>query len=116
MQDWRFDAACAKNLDVQLALTQRVDLFADMRQDSMHTSRMKQICNKCAVREQCLNRAMELLATGERNLYPWGIWGGTTEKERRALLRLRRKTEAKALQIAERLREQFQDKSGPIAS
>ncbi len=39
------------------------------------------ICNVCPVREECLEHA---LATNER----FGIWGGTTEKERRALTRI----------------------------
>lgn len=38
------------------------------------------ICEVCPVREDCLDHA---LATNER----FGVWGGTTEKERRLLLR-----------------------------
>ena len=38
------------------------------------------ICEVCPVREECLDHA---LATNER----FGVWGGTTEKERRLLLR-----------------------------
>lgn len=40
------------------------------------------ICNTCAVREECLDHA---IATNER----FGIWGGTTEKQRRELARIR---------------------------
>jgi WhiB family redox-sensing transcriptional regulator len=39
------------------------------------------VCAVCPVREECLDHA---LATNER----FGIWGGTTEKQRRALARL----------------------------
>lgn len=45
----------------------------------------KAICATCVVREACLEYA---LAARERD----GIWGGLTEKERRRLLRQRRKT------------------------
>ena len=40
----------------------------------------KRICLSCPVRKQCLARALELGAAS-------GIWGGTTEDERRALRR-----------------------------
>jgi WhiB family redox-sensing transcriptional regulator len=45
----------------------------------------KSICAMCPVREACLEYA---LAHRERD----GIWGGATEKERRRLLRQRRKS------------------------
>lgn len=40
------------------------------------------ICGICPVREDCLDHALE---TNER----FGVWGGTTERERRKLRRLR---------------------------
>ena len=39
------------------------------------------VCAICPVRDECLEHALE---TNER----FGIWGGTTEKERRALSRI----------------------------
>jgi WhiB family redox-sensing transcriptional regulator len=45
----------------------------------------KAICATCPVREPCLEYA---LAHRERD----GIWGGATEKERRRMLRQRRKS------------------------
>jgi WhiB family redox-sensing transcriptional regulator len=39
------------------------------------------ICGICPVREDCLENALE---TNER----FGVWGGTTEKERRRLSRI----------------------------
>lgn len=39
------------------------------------------VCAACPVREECLAHALE---TNER----FGIWGGTTEKERRELARI----------------------------
>jgi WhiB family redox-sensing transcriptional regulator len=45
----------------------------------------KEICAQCSVREACLEYA---LAYRERD----GVWGGATERERRRILRHRRKT------------------------
>jgi WhiB family redox-sensing transcriptional regulator len=42
----------------------------------------KEICVHCSVRQECLEYALE-------NREPYGIWGGMTELERRALLRRR---------------------------
>jgi len=51
------------------------------------TGDAKSICGTCAVQEQCLEFA---LANREAD----GIWGGATEKERRRILRQRRKSAA----------------------
>ena len=40
--------------------------------------RAKAVCASCTVRQECLDHA---LATNER----FGVWGGTTEKQRRKL-------------------------------
>ncbi len=45
----------------------------------------KAICAQCPVRQACLEHA---LATRERD----GIWGGATERERRRIIRQRRKS------------------------
>ena len=45
----------------------------------------KSICADCPVREACLEYA---LANRERD----GVWGGATERERRRIVRQRRKT------------------------
>ncbi len=45
----------------------------------------KAICASCAVREPCLEYA---LSHRERD----GVWGGCTEKERRRIIRQRRKS------------------------
>ncbi|WP_405010169.1 WhiB family transcriptional regulator [Kitasatospora sp. NBC_01539] len=44
----------------------------------------KTVCTRCPVRRQCLEYA---LAAGEQ----YGVWGGTTEDERRALRSRRRR-------------------------
>jgi WhiB family transcriptional regulator, redox-sensing transcriptional regulator len=74
---WRQDAACA-HMDTLIffpvgetgGMTQQVDLA-------------KKICSSCPVREQCLEFA---IATIQND----GIWGGTTEDERRLIKRARR--------------------------
>ncbi len=43
------------------------------------------ICASCPVREACLEYAIVARETE-------GVWGGTTEKERRRIIRLRRKS------------------------
>ena len=45
----------------------------------------KSVCGQCAVRETCLEHA---LGSRERD----GVWGGATEKERRRIIRQRRRT------------------------
>lgn len=45
----------------------------------------KEICNECPVREACLEYA---LASREKE----GIWGGCTERERRRIIRQRRRS------------------------
>ena len=45
----------------------------------------KAVCAECAVREMCLEHA---LGSRERD----GVWGGATEKERRRIIRQRRRT------------------------
>ena len=43
-------------------------------------NRAKQLCAGCPVRTECLAEALD-------NQIEWGVWGGMTERERRALLR-----------------------------
>lgn len=42
----------------------------------------KKVCGACPVRTECLAEALD-------NEIEWGVWGGMTERERRALLRQR---------------------------
>jgi WhiB family redox-sensing transcriptional regulator len=49
------------------------------------TDEAKSICRECPVREPCLEYA---LANRERD----GVWGGATERERRRMIRQRRKS------------------------
>ena len=68
--DWAAEAACR--------VTMPDELF--VRGAEQH--RAKQVCKACPVRTECLAEAMD-------NQIEWGVWGGMTERERRALLRRR---------------------------
>ncbi len=59
------------------------NLFYPDPDDYQRETAAKSICAQCSVTNACLDFA---LATGQRD----GIWGGTTEKERRRILRVRR--------------------------
>jgi WhiB family transcriptional regulator, redox-sensing transcriptional regulator len=64
---WRDQAAC---------LGADPDLFFPQRGESAEPAR--EICARCPVREACLDYAL-------RNAITHGIWGGVSERERRAL-------------------------------
>jgi WhiB family transcriptional regulator, redox-sensing transcriptional regulator len=55
-------------------------------------ARAKAVCASCAVRERCLDYALEARE-------PHGVWGGTTEEERRAIAARRRRVEARGLTV-----------------
>jgi WhiB family redox-sensing transcriptional regulator len=71
---WRQRAAC-RGLDA--------DIFYPVSDDDAYHAQA--VCNACPVRQPCLEHA---LTFRERE----GIWGGLTERERRRLIRQRRKT------------------------
>ena len=50
------------------------------------TKAAKQVCAQCPVREACLEAALALTMDEDRS----GIWGGTTERERRRIRQERR--------------------------
>jgi WhiB family transcriptional regulator, redox-sensing transcriptional regulator len=68
--DWRLDAACRDRDPDQLFVR-----GADQR-------RAKVVCFGCHVRTECLAEALD-------QRIEFGVWGGMTERERRALLRRR---------------------------
>jgi len=79
--DWRAAGACASaDPELFFPITTSVMTADQMR-------KAQRICADCAVRQQCLDFAMQ---NGEMH----GVWGGTTPDERirarRALLRRRR--------------------------
>ncbi len=71
---WRDQAAC-RGLDP--------DIFYPVSDDDADMA--KAVCATCPVREACLEHA---LANRERD----GIWGGASERERRRMVRQRRKS------------------------
>ena len=73
---WRKQAAC-RGLDVEA--------FYPVTEDEADAAEAKAVCAVCPVRQACLEHA---LAHRERE----GIWGGTTERERRRIVRQRRKS------------------------
>ncbi|GAA2594205.1 WhiB family transcriptional regulator [Streptomyces coelicoflavus] len=74
MDNWREHAACR---------TEDPDLFFPIGTTgpaALQTEQAKAVCRTCPVREQCLRWALD---TGQT----LGVWGGTSELERRALKR-----------------------------
>lgn len=68
--DWRVQAACRDENPDQLFVR-----GAEQRKARM-------VCLGCPVRTECLGEALD-------NKIEFGVWGGMTERERRALLRRR---------------------------
>ena len=75
-QPWRSKAAC-QGLDPEI--------FYPSSDDEIDATEAKAVCDQCAVREACLEFA---LAVREKD----GVWGGATERERRRIIRQRRRT------------------------
>lgn len=72
-QTWRQHAAC-RGLDPII--------FFPATDDESDAA--KEVCAQCAVREACLEHA---LAVREKD----GVWGGCNERERRRIIRQRRR-------------------------
>lgn len=68
--DWTTKAAC------------RTDDPDDLFVQGAAQNRAKQRCMGCVVRTECLGDALD-------NRVEFGVWGGMTERERRALLKRR---------------------------
>ncbi|HEY8057720.1 MAG TPA: WhiB family transcriptional regulator [Acidimicrobiales bacterium] len=71
---WNDQAAC-RGLDPEI--------FYPVSEEE--ATRAKAVCGQCAVQEACLEHA---LGSRERD----GVWGGATEKERRRIIRQRRRS------------------------
>ena len=68
VEDWAPLAACKKSKPDELFVR------------GAEQNRAKLLCHGCPVRTECLAEALD-------NQIEWGVWGGMTERERRALLR-----------------------------
>ena len=74
-QSWRNHGAC-RGIDPEIFYPPDDDDAAEAA---------KEVCGQCQVREACLEHA---LATRESD----GVWGGATERERRRMIRQRRRS------------------------
>lgn len=78
---WRIQAACADT---------NPNLFFPKGKDEKLVAAAKEVCDSCVVVTECFNYAVE---TGQND----GIWGGTTEEERR---QMRREIREQAVKIS----------------
>ena len=83
--EWRLRSAC---LDVDTNLFFPIGLTGDAIDQ---TNLAKKVCRDCAVQPQCLEFAL-------RTNQDYGVWGGCTEDERRAIRRSRRAAARRAAQ------------------
>jgi len=71
--EWKWDAAC-QGMGPEI-------FYPEPSQDRENKERIRQAretCARCMVKSECLTFAMD-------NLIPFGIWGGLTPLERKAL-------------------------------
>lgn len=69
-------------------------------------NRAKVVCATCPVRTECLADALD-------NKVEYGVWGGMTERERRALLR--RRPEVRSWrQVLEAKRDAYLERTGAV--
>lgn len=68
--DWSTAAACKQGSPDELFVK------------GAEQHKAKAVCGACPVRTECLAEALD-------NRIEWGVWGGLTERERRAILRKR---------------------------
>ncbi len=95
--DWSAQAACRT--------TDPDELFVQ----GAAQNRAKAVCTGCPVRTECLADALD-------NRVEFGVWGGMTERERRALLR-RRPTVTSWRRLLETARTEYERSAGvlPVA-
>ncbi|NKQ57436.1 WhiB family transcriptional regulator [Amycolatopsis sp. K13G38] len=72
--DWRHRAAC-RDEDPELFFP-----VSDKGPGARQVTQAKAVCARCPVRSECLSHALD-------NGLDYGIFGGTTETERRGLFR-----------------------------
>ena len=88
--DWRINASCRDEEPDQLFVR-----GAEQR-------KAKLVCLGCPVRMECLAEALD-------NRIEFGVWGGMTERERRALLRRRPDVESWFEQLDTARQEHLED-------
>ncbi len=95
VEDWAPRAACKTALPDELFVR------------GAEQNKAKQVCSSCVVRTECLAEALD-------NQIEWGVWGGMTERERRALLKRRPSSSWRA--VLETARTQSAQGSAPEAA
>lgn len=94
VEDWTVVAAC-RGMDPD-------ELFVQ----GAAQNRAKTVCSGCPVRTECLADALD-------NRVEYGVWGGMTERERRALLR--RRPEVRSWrQFLEAAKEKYERTGGDL--
>ena len=78
MTDWRTHAACADSDP-----NDWVWINSNKIKDARKAAPLKRICATCPVAAQCLDYALD-------NRIDHGVWGGTSERQRRRMLKGRR--------------------------
>lgn len=120
---WTLEAKCANDPKIQKALKlvrsgKGNDPFFPSKGNGLENAAGvwgKEYCSDCPVRLSCLAEAMKSLDLDN----PWvkdqlqGVWGGMTMRSRKAL---KKKQQEQIRLLSERMKEQFQDNEGPIAS
>ena len=56
--------------------------------DGVGVEKAKKVCQACPVKDQCLEYAL-------KNRVDHGVWGGTSERQRRRILRARKAEDAR---------------------
>ena len=93
-QDWTALSACRTSDPDELFVTGAAQ------------NRAKAVCSGCPVRTECLGDALD-------NRVEFGVWGGMTERERRALLR-RRPTVTSWRRLLETARTEYERGCGVL--
>jgi WhiB family redox-sensing transcriptional regulator len=77
---WVDQAAC-KGAPIEYFFAVTPDRYGVERHDPVLLAEGRRICDRCPVREECLDAALA------KGLDVHGVWGGTTKAERERLLR-----------------------------
>jgi WhiB family transcriptional regulator, redox-sensing transcriptional regulator len=94
VEDWTIAAGC-RGMDPD-------ELFVQ----GAAQNRAKVVCATCPVRTECLADALD-------NRVEYGVWGGMTERERRALLRKRPEV-GSWRQVLEEARDAYLERTGTV--
>ena len=94
VEDWTIAAGC-RGMDPD-------ELFVQ----GAAQNRAKVVCATCPVRTECLADALD-------NRVEYGVWGGMTERERRALLRKRPEVRSWR-QVLEEARDAYLERTGTV--